>query len=431
MVPALARRVQRPTAGRPLNTGSINMGAIISGIGHLALILWVLLGDWLFRPQDVPEIAVADVSIISEAEFAALTQASAPAQPETEAPAQPILEPPTEEPLVETPPLDPVENEPLPKPVVPEPSPIVPETEALTPDPVPDEPPPEPVAEPEAEPVPVPEPEAVIAPETEAPQSEVPQPEMVLPSVAPQIPDVRPRRKPAAVIAPQIVDAPDEPSEVTPEIEPEVREVAVPDAPPVELPDEAITPTDTGETIITESNEGDVASTLAPTSSARPRRRVEPAPEPEVAVTPPQTAPDEAPTEQALTPEEVALSEALAAANAAEEPAPSGPPMTGGEKDALRVAVSSCWNVGSLSTAAMGTEVTVAVSVAQTGIPDAASIRMMGFVGGSAADAQRAFEAARRAIIRCGARGFPLPPEKYEQWKELELVFDPSGMRMR
>jgi hypothetical protein len=41
------------------------------------------------------------------------------------------------------------------------------------------------------------------------------------------------------------------------------------------------------------------------------------------------------------------------------------------------------------------------------------------------------FEVARRAIIRCGKGGYPLPPEKYAQWKELELVFDPSGMRLR
>ena len=56
---------------------------------------------------------------------------------------------------------------------------------------------------------------------------------------------------------------------------------------------------------------------------------------------------------------------------------------------------------------------------------------MIDFTDGSEAAARQAFEAARRAIIRCGASGFPLPAEKYEQWREMELVFNPNGMRLR
>ena len=80
--------------------------------------------------------------------------------------------------------------------------------------------------------------------------------------------------------------------------------------------------------------------------------------------------------------------------------------MTEGEKDALRVAVQQCWNVGSLSSEALRTTVTVGVSVAQDGMPDAGSISMIGFEGGSEAAARQAYEAARRAIIRCGENGF-------------------------
>jgi len=59
------------------------------------------------------------------------------------------------------------------------------------------------------------------------------------------------------------------------------------------------------------------------------------------------------------------------------------------------------------------------------------SIRMTDFDGGSDAAARTMFAAARSAIARCGRTGFPLPPEKYDQWKDLELVFDPNGMRLR
>ena len=108
-----------------------------------------------------------------------------------------------------------------------------------------------------------------------------------------------------------------------------------------------------------------------------------------------------------------------------------GPPMTAGEKDALRVAVQACWNVGSLSSEALAVTVTVAVNLGQDGVPDATSLKMTEYEGGSDGAARQAFEAARRAVIRCGANGFKLPPEKYEEWRSLELVFNPERMRIK
>ena len=73
------------------------------------------------------------------------------------------------------------------------------------------------------------------------------------------------------------------------------------------------------------------------------------------------------------------------------------PPMTQGERDALRVAVQQCWNVGSLSSEALRTTVVVSVEMSQDGRPDSGSIRMVSSSGGGEA-AKQAFEAARRAI---------------------------------
>ncbi|MFN7053086.1 MAG: cell envelope biogenesis protein TolA, partial [Gemmobacter sp.] len=56
------------------------------------------------------------------------------------------------------------------------------------------------------------------------------------------------------------------------------------------------------------------------------------------------------------------------------------------------------------------------------------SIRLIESSGGSDASAKQAYEAARRAILRCGSQGFPLPAEKFETWKEMELVFDAQGV---
>ena len=43
----------------------------------------------------------------------------------------------------------------------------------------------------------------------------------------------------------------------------------------------------------------------------------------------------------------------------------------------------------------------------------------------------RQIEAARRAILRCQSGGYQLPADKYEQWKDVVITFDPSGMRLR
>ena len=49
----------------------------------------------------------------------------------------------------------------------------------------------------------------------------------------------------------------------------------------------------------------------------------------------------------------------------------------------------------------------------------------------SAAAVQTAFQAARRAVLRCEKGGYDLPAEKYEQWKEIEMTFNPDQMRLR
>ena len=59
-------------------------------------------------------------------------------------------------------------------------------------------------------------------------------------------------------------------------------------------------------------------------------------------------------------------------------------------------------------------------------------VRQLSASGGDANAVSTAFQAARRAILRCQApNGYQLPPEKYDQWKDVVITFDPSGMRLR
>ena len=44
---------------------------------------------------------------------------------------------------------------------------------------------------------------------------------------------------------------------------------------------------------------------------------------------------------------------------------------------------------------------------------------------------EQAYEAARRAILRCGAKGYDLPADKYAQWQDIEITFNPERMRIK
>ena len=342
-------------------------GYIISGIGHGLLLLWLLIGGLIAWQRDEPLLRVAEVSLVSGAEFAALVEGA-----EAPAPARPA---------------------PRPEPPAPEPEP--------EPEPAPTPPPPRP--EPPA-PEPDPEPE--------------PEPEPETPPEAPRVAD--------EVIAP-----PEEPTPPGPEtVEAAVpEEVAEPEPEPApELPEQA--PEATTTEIVTEAE----TPTAALTSSSRPRPR--PTPPAPVEAAQPTPEPDPAPDAEPARDDAIegaiegALAEALGEATApVVAAAPSGPPLTRGEMDGLRVALADCWNVGSLSTDALATTVVLLVRMATDGRPE--SVEMVSSDGTSPAATRGAYEAARRAVIRCGARGFPLPAEKYDQWREIEMTFDPSNMSIR
>ena len=89
-------------------------------------------------------------------------------------------------------------------------------------------------------------------------------------------------------------------------------------------------------------------------------------------------------------------------------------PISSCEWEAFGLAGGRCWNVGSLSASARATNFVVAFDMQRNGVPVTDSIRMVDFADGSETDAGRAFEAARRVIIRCGTKGFRLPVEKYD-----------------
>lgn len=368
-------------------------GTKISGAAHVGLILAALFGGAF--SSEPPKVEVAEVSLISAEQFAALsagpTVATEPApavEPTPEAAPEPAPEPePVPEPVAE--PAPEPEPEPAPEPVA----------EAPAPEP---EPAPEPAPEPE--PAPAPEPEPAPQPQAE--------------TAPPPIERVAPEPAPAQEAQPDVETRPEVTRDEGAQTQAEQQEAT---APPEAT--DRIRPDPPQEVVA-----------LAPARSPRPpaRKPAPPAPEP-AAERQPAAAPAPAQTPAPRDTADAVNSALAAALGGAETQAaePAGPPLSAGEKDALRVAVSQCWNVGSLSSAALATTVTVTVNLAQDGKPDAGSIRMLSSSGGDAGSARQAFEAARRAIVRCGASGFDLPADKYAHWREVEMTFNPERMRIR
>lgn len=128
-----------------------------------------------------------------------------------------------------------------------------------------------------------------------------------------------------------------------------------------------------------------------------------------------------------------ALAEALGEPDEPEpsssEPRPkprSGPPLSEGEKYGFAQEIGACWNIGALSREASRTAVVVSMQMNFDGTPVASSLRLLGSEGGSDAAARQAFEAAKRAIIRCGSRGYDLPSEKLASDGTVVITFDPG-----
>lgn len=107
----------------------------------------------------------------------------------------------------------------------------------------------------------------------------------------------------------------------------------------------------------------------------------------------------------------------------------SGSRLTMREIERVRQAVLPCWNIGALSDDARMVRVTVGVTMMADGRPDPAAITLLGSSAGPPAQVEQVFQSARRAILRCGVGGYDLPSDKFAQWRNIEITFDPSRMQ--
>lgn len=382
---------------------ALRVGLTVSVAAHVGLLLWALIGGIFFAHDPLPATLSTEVSLISSADFAAL-QARAPTAPKESQPK------PSAPAASQTPPPRPKAAEELPPPE---------ETADAAPE--------------------APETPPTDAPLTEAPPlpTEAPSPDQMIDVPLTDNPDAAPKSSTTVAPTPTETPAPDAAVDtvVTEQTSDQPSEL-----PPEPKKTDAAAPADAGQVLETEANREDKTIGGAPMTSAVPPPRPKKAPQATADAAPAaDKAQDQKPADKpaeadAALAVDDALAEALSGAesdvpSAGTGDAPTGPPMTSGEKDAFRVAVKECWNVGALSTDALRTVVTVSMTMAPDGKPT--NIRLLGSEGATGSSETQAFDAARRAIMRCTKGGYALPADKYEQWKEIEITFDPTKMALR
>lgn len=99
-----------------------------------------------------------------------------------------------------------------------------------------------------------------------------------------------------------------------------------------------------------------------------------------------------------------------------------GGALSEAEMAQFRHEVQACWLVRE----ADAPTVTLGIKMHQNGTPDVQSVRLVRPVGSTSEEIEAAFAAAKRAVLRCGSDGYTLPVEKYAQWRDIELTFDPE-----
>ena len=401
-------------------------GAAISGLGHAAVIAVILIGLPWFPRRERPPIPVTEVSFVSEADFER-AQAAAKAPREEEAPPeQPRARPATPE--------APPEPDPAPEPEA------APEAEPA---------PEAPAAEPEAATLaPSFDPDAPLAAPSDAPAiSAMPAPDAPS-AVAPPRARITPPRAPAP--SPLATPEPtEEPAPLPPAPEPAqaAPAQAEPEPAPAPEPPATLALESAARPLTRRGNMETAAARPAETPrETPPETQPETPPETPARATPPET-PEEAPARPsdlvrqlreeverepdrragATPPTEPTPPSPPSAGTAPSTSLPTGPPITNSERNGLVLAVQKCWNLPAGLRDAGELKVTLAAELNPDGSIVSGSVRLLEPDPAPDPRFRQAYEAGRRALLRCAPYS-NLPREKYAQWREIEVVFNPEGM---
>jgi len=383
----------------------VDIGVKISGTAHAILISIAIFGAPIFSSDEENPIQISEVSLISLEEFELLTKENMPvfqSEPEPEV-QEPELEPEVQEP------------EPEPEPEVQEPEPE-PELEVQEPEPEP---------EPELE-VQEPEPEVQeIINESDsdliAPIADEVADEDNLGELTPEF-NENAAPKAAEIISDVSNEAPEEPADIGALEDTSFEKVNGADEEKLEIELNENTPAEESTTqIVTEAEEQ--KSDLVPSRTSKPKSRPKNLKTTkEIAIKPKLKPKEVVEAEKDTTAESI-----LESLKEKKEPEPFLN-LTPAQKESvgniIRNKMRLCWNPpvgvenGLTNVMILGLKFDIDGKLVESPV---------NLTPNSGVGSLQAFEAARRAVIRCSPYN-ELDPEIYDGWKELNLKFNPKNM---
>jgi hypothetical protein len=102
-------------------------------------------------------------------------------------------------------------------------------------------------------------------------------------------------------------------------------------------------------------------------------------------------------------------------------------PVSSSEIDAVRRQIERCWNPPAGAKGADGLVVAIRVEMNADGTPRAAAVDSSGS-GRASPYFSATAESAVRAVLNPRCHPFKLPPDKYDRWRTMTLIFNPKEM---
>ena len=399
----------------------MDIGVKISGTAHAILISIAIFGAPIFSSDEENPIQISEVSLISLEEFELLTKENMPvfqSEPEPEV-QEPELEPEVQEPEPE-PEVQEPEPEPEPEPELevqePEPEPE-PELEVQEPEPEPE------VQEPEQEPE-VQEPEPEVQEIINESDSDLIAPIADEDNLGELTPEFNENAAPKAaeIISDVSNEAPEEPADIGALEDTSFEKVNGADEEKLEIELNENTPAEESTTqIVTEAEEQ--KSDLVPSRTSKPKSRPKNLKTTkEIAIKPKLKPKEVVEAEKDTTAESI-----LESLKEKKEPEPFLN-LTPAQKESvgniIRNKMRLCWNPpvgvenGLTNVMILGLKFDIDGKLVESPV---------NLTPNSGVGSLQAFEAARRAVIRCSPYN-ELDPEIYDGWKELNLKFNPKNM---
>ena len=378
----------------------MDIGVKISGAAHAILIGIAIFGAPIFSSDEENPIQISEVSLISLEEFELLTKDNVPvfqSEPELE------VQEPEPEPEVQEPELEPEVQEPEPEPEVQEPEPEVQEPE---PEPEVQEP------EPEVQEIINESDSDLIAPIAD---------EDNLGELTPEF-NENAAPKAAEIISDVSNEAPEEPADIGALEDTSFEKVNGADEEKLEIELNENTPAEESTIqIVTEAEEQ--KSDLVPSRTSKPKSRPRNLKTTKEITTKPKLKPKEVvEAEKDTTAESI-----LESLKEKKEPEPFLN-LTPAQKESvgniIRNKMRLCWNPpvgvenGLTNVMILGLKFDIDGKLVESPV---------NLTPNSGVGSLQAFEAARRAVIRCSPYN-ELDPEIYDGWKELNLKFNPKNM---